>query len=313
MIWFVFLACLVVSFTFSGIESGVISINRVRLRHRARHGEEAAQTLDRLLFRNDRLVMTVVLITNVANFVALAVLYTHFSHAFGPAGGAVASLVVGLPVFLFVLEFLPKAIFRRFPYRTLVVFARILTVVDWVLAPIVSLGAWLASPFLRGGREAASGRIVSVADLKRAVTGTAGKPAERALIEHIVDFRSLRASDLMLPLDNVPRAAPEMEIAALLRKASEVDASRFLVFDSDGHVAGLVRVIDLLLDDVRSGRAQSYMRRVVTVRGEDSAIEALTKLRAARLPLAVVLDGNGYPAGVLTSGHLARRLLGGSR
>jgi CBS domain containing-hemolysin-like protein len=75
----------------------------------------------------------------------------------------------------------------------------------------------------------------------------------------------------------------------------------------------LVRVADLLLDGVRSGRVQSAMRRVVSVASGDRAIEALQKLRAARLPMAVVIGEGERPVGVLTSEHLVRRLLGGRK
>ncbi len=34
MIWFAVLACFVISFMFSGIEAGLLSVNRVRLKHR---------------------------------------------------------------------------------------------------------------------------------------------------------------------------------------------------------------------------------------------------------------------------------------
>ncbi|MDD5199309.1 MAG: CNNM domain-containing protein [Terrimicrobiaceae bacterium] len=316
MIWPAFLACLVVSFTFSGIESGVLSVNRVRLRHYARRGEEAAQNLDRLLTRIERLMMTVVLMTNAANIVAISILYMQFTKWMGPFG-AIAALAVALPVFIFGLEFLPKAIFRRFPYRTLVVFARILTAADWLLAPVTNLAGWIVRPFFRAGREVESGRIVSVEGLKRTIAQAEPKgqrPAtERSIIEHIIDFRALRAGDLMMPLDRVPQAGPDTPIADLLRRASELDASRFLVIESNGDVGGLVRVIDLLFDGVRSGRVQSYMRRVVTVKSGERAMTAVRKLRASRLPVAVVLDADGRPAGLLTSDHLVRRLLGGDK
>ncbi len=315
MIWGILIVCLVVSFTFSGIESGVLSVNRVRLRHNARRGEEAAQKLDRLLMRIDRLMTTVVLITNGANVVAITVLYMQFTDLLGPLG-AVAVLAVALPVFVFGLEFLPKAIFRRFPYRTLVIFARILTVADWLLAPLVKPGMLLARPFLRAGREIESGHIVSVEDLKRTMAQSEASgqrtTAERKLIEHIVDFRPLRAGDLMLPLDQVPQIGPDTLVADLLREASRLEASRFLIVESDGSVSGIVRVIDLLLDGVRTGRVQSAMRRVVTVASGERAMEALQRLRAARLPLAVVLGPDLRPVGELTSEHLVRRLLGGA-
>ncbi len=316
MIWLGFLACLVVSFTFAGIESGVLSVNRVRLRHYARRGEEAAQNLDRMLTRIERLMITVVLVTSASNVVAVTVLYMEFTRRLGSLG-AIAAFAVALPIFAFGIEFLPKAIFRRFPYRTLVIFARILQAVDLALAPLVNVVSFLVKPFFQANRETVSGRIVSIEELKRTLgnDGSDGrkKTTERAFIEHIVDFRSLRASDLMLPLDRVPRVAPDLAIGDLRRQASATGASRFLVVESDESVSGLVRVIDLLLDDVRAGRVQSSMRRVVTVAGGERAMEALIKLRAARLPLAVVVGDEGRAIGALTSEHLVRRLLGGSK
>lgn len=316
MIWVGLLACLFISFLFSGIESGVLSVNRVRLRHYARQGEEAAQKLDHLLLRLERLMITVVLITNGANILAVTLLYTQFTKWLG-APGAIVALLVALPIFILGLEFLPKAIFRRFPYRTLVVFAHILTTAHWLFAPIVNAAAWVLRPIFYSSRESESGRIVAVEDLQRVLgqSAEAGHlgDVERTLMKHIVDFRPLRAADLMQPLDGVPQARPDSAISDVLRLAAETDAEQFIVMDDDGEVGGLVRVLDLLLDGVNSGRVQSYVRRVVAVPEGERAVEILRKLRAARLPMAVVLDAEGKPAGVLASERLVRRLLGGEK
>jgi len=316
MIWIALLACLLVSFLFSGIESGVLSVNRVRLRHYARRGEEAAQQLDKLLLRMERLMITVVLITTAANILAVTLLYAQFTKWLGPAGALVA-LAVALPVFIFGLEFLPKAIFRRFPYRTLVVFARILTTAHWLFAPLVNFAAWIVKPIFQAKREEVSGRIVAVEDLQRALAqeGAAGQftASERALLGYIVDFRPLRAGDLMQPLESVPLASTEMPIEQLLRTAAETGAEQFLVMEPDGSAGGIIRVTDLLLDGVKSGRVQSYVRRVIAVPSDERALETLRKLRAARLPLAAVTDAAQKPIGVLSSERLVRRLLGGEK
>jgi putative hemolysin len=316
MIWIALLLCISVSFLFSGIESGVLSVNRVRLRHHARRGEEAARQLDALLLRIERLMITVVLITNAANILAVTLLYAQFTKWLGPWGG-VAALAVALPVFIFGLEFLPKAIFRRFPYRTLVVFARILTGAHWLFAPLVNFAAWTVRPLFHAKREEVSGRIVAVEDLQRALAedgSTAQFSAtERNLMVHIVDFRPLRAGDLMQPLDGVQQVSAETPIDRLLRDAADSGAEQFLVMEPDGSAGGIVRVTDLLLDGVSAGRVQSYVRRVVAVPENERALETLRKLRAARLPLAVVMDGSQKPAGVLSSEQLVRRLLGGEK
>ena len=67
----VIVLCLVVSFVFSGIEAGILSVNRVRLAHRAKQREPAALKLKRLLAQPDRLLITVLVVTNMANIFAL--------------------------------------------------------------------------------------------------------------------------------------------------------------------------------------------------------------------------------------------------
>jgi len=312
MIWIAFLASLCVSFLFSGIESGVLSVNRVRLRHYALRGEEAARKLDAMLSRIERLVATVVLITNAANVVAITLLYRQFGKLLGESWGATATLVVAFPLFVLGLEFLPKAIFRRFPYRTLVIFARILTMAHWVLGPVVNLGAWLLGPIFRKTAQGGS-RIVSVEDLRRHMAVGGRTEAERDLIEHVVDFRSLTAADLMIPMDQVPHTFPDTPIADLLKTGAEEGTDRFLVVDRSGGASGMIQITDLLYDGVSSGRVQSYVRRIATVAPEEIAIDALVKMRGARLSLAVVADSAGRPLGVLVRDQLVRRLLGGEK
>lgn len=315
MIWLAFAACLVISFMFSGIESGVLSVNRVRLRHFARRGEDAAVQLDSLLSRIERLVTTVVIVTNTANVVALTILYTKFTRWLGAEAGAIASLAVALPLFVFALEFLPKAIFRRFPYRTLVIFARILAAVSAVFSPLMSFGAWIVRPLFRAGREDVSGRIVSIEDLKRVAAESAAKgqlsETERQIIDHVVDYRLLHSIDVMDPIVDSPKVSPETYVSDLLEKSG--GGSRYLVVDDDGRVQGLVRVADLLFDGVKSGRVQSYARRMAVVSHRETAMSSLRKLRAARLPVALVTADDGRPLGTVTSERLVRQLFGGGK
>ncbi len=314
MIWLAIAACLAISFTFSGIESGVLSVNRVRLRHYALRGEQAALQLDALLMRIERLMITVVLVTNATNVLAVALLYSEVTRWLG-GGGAVLVVVILLPVFVVLLEFLPKAIFRQFPYRTLVVFARILTVTHFGLGPLVNAGAWVLRPVFRAGREPRRRGLVGIEDLKRVVADSAERgqmtEQERSFIQNVIDFREAKVRDVMLRMEQSSGVKPETTVAEVLELARETEADRFPVVEEDGGVSGVVRVFDLLRDDVRTGRAKSYARRPVTVAVDERAIEALRRLRAARMQMGVVVGADGRPTGTVRTEALVRRLLVG--
>ena len=67
MIWLAVVLCALVSFVFSGVEAGILSVNRVRLKHRLKQGDRAARKLNRMLARPDRLLVTVLVVTNLMN------------------------------------------------------------------------------------------------------------------------------------------------------------------------------------------------------------------------------------------------------
>ena len=92
-----------ISFFFAGIEAGLLSIDPVRLRHHVKQRRPAALRLDRLVKRPERLLITVLLVTNLANILGLLLLTKLLVERFGVAG-FLWSIVIALPIYLFVLS-----------------------------------------------------------------------------------------------------------------------------------------------------------------------------------------------------------------
>ena len=57
--------CLVLSGFFSGSETGLMTLNRYRLRHRAQQGQRGARMAQDLLRRPDRLIGLILLLNNI--------------------------------------------------------------------------------------------------------------------------------------------------------------------------------------------------------------------------------------------------------
>ena len=141
-IGFIILCCWIVSFFFNGIESGLLSIDPVRLRQNVKRRAPAAVRLDRLLKHPERLLVTVLLFTNAADILGLLLLTRQLVHSFGYAGYLIA-LVIAFPVYLLLLSVLPKSLFRRFPFRALARLAGVLEFLSILLSPVLELGARL--------------------------------------------------------------------------------------------------------------------------------------------------------------------------
>src|SRR5690349_7308237 len=99
MTWFTVVCCLLVSFVFSGIEAGILSVNRVRLRHRMKMRDAAALRLNSLLEHPERLLVTVLVVTNLANIFAITLTTAELVRILGRLGWLVA-FAIFLPLYL---------------------------------------------------------------------------------------------------------------------------------------------------------------------------------------------------------------------
>lgn len=314
MIWLAVLIFLLISFTFSGIEAGILSVNRVRLQHRLKAGDKAAIKLERLLAHPQRLLGTVLLVTNLMNICALIVATQEFVRWFG-FWGYLLSFLVFLPISVLGIELLPKSMFRRFPYRALAFFAELLRITDLLLSPILGLGSLLARFLVhRNERENEKKKLfVAREDFKYLTiesekVGTLGKQ-EREMIHNVVDFRGIKAADVMLKMEEAPSVHGWEKLDQAARIGRERQTDLLPVLGREGQIVGVLSLYDALLDRGMRGEISSTVRRILSVSAEEPAYSLIRKLRAARSGMAAVVDAQGKPLGIVRLEDLIRRLV----
>ncbi len=320
MIWFVVAICLLISFVFSGIEAGILSVNRVRLAHYAKLKSPDAIRLSRMLEHPERLLVNVLIVTNLMNIFAVVLTTREIVQIFETKlpEGRIAwdayflAFAICLPIYLFVFSLLPKAIFRRFPYRALALFSNVLRVSDVLLSPVLKVAEHAAAFSMPEG-GATRKLFVAREEFKYFTiegerVGTLTR-LERDMIHNIVDFRSVTARDVMIPMDQVRSIGEEDSVEKLIELSREYDIDRFPVVSEEGRITGLVNVFDVLLDRTNYTNVRVYQRRIVVARPDDLAYTLIRKLRAAHLTLAAVFDRNGAPVGVVSAEDLIRRLV----
>lgn len=313
MIFAVVIVCLVISATFSGIEAGILSLNRVRLQHQVRLREKEAIKLNRLLSRPERVLTTVLFVTNFMNICAVALSTRELAHWLGPWGYAVA-LVVWLPLYLGI-ELLPKSIFRRFPYRALIAFSEVLRIADLILSPLLSIGSVIYNLFSARREQGRKQILVAREDLKF-LTGESERLGHlsrlsKEMIHHVLDFRPVTARDIMSPLSAFPVIKGDAAVGELIEISRRTHLDRLPVAADSGEITGMVDVFEVMLDRKSdSSTVGAYARRIVTVAPEEPAYNVIRKLRAARASLAAVVDSRRHPLGIITSLQIMKRLVG---
>lgn len=311
MIWFVVIGLCAVSFLFAGIEAGLLSLDPVRLRHHVKQKTRGARRLARLQEHPGRLLVTVLLITNIADIFALLLATRSLIATFGRTGYIIAA-AAAVPVYLFLLGVLPRALFRRLPFGALAALAGLLETVSVLLSPLLSAGETIGRLFLPKRRSerrlfAAREELKQVAvqsEREGALTS-----AERAMIHNVVDFRNVRARDVMVPLEKCTTLRPQTAVRDVLELSSSSGVDRFAVMSPTGEAVGLVNVFDILLDPERPGGLAKYMRRIVTASENEPAYRVIRRLRAARLGLAAIVNQQRKLVGIASSEELIKRLV----
>ncbi|MDQ3546212.1 MAG: CNNM domain-containing protein [Verrucomicrobiota bacterium] len=309
--WIVISICWVVSFVFGGIEAGLLSLDQVRLRHQVKSRNRSAILLDQLLKKPERLLATILLVTNLADIAGLLLLTKKLVAFLGTAGYPVALLVAG-PIYLFLLGVLPKSLFRRFPYRALAAFAGVLVLTSRLLWPVLELGSRLGQLLFL--RTAAPPRLFAAReDLKQLTVESerqgALSSAERAMIHNVVDFRTVKVADVMVPRDKVVAVRPGTTIPELLALSAQTGIDRVPVIDENGSAPGLVNVMDVLLDQSAPRELSQFMGHIVASGETESAYRTIRRLRAAHSTIAAVFDEQRRLTGIVTVEDLVRRLV----
>lgn len=211
--WLVVLAAaglLLCTAIFSGAETGVYSVSRVRLEAEAQEGRRSARLLARLL-RDDAALLITLLIGN--NLVLE--LLTHLVEAdvggrgLPPWAQEVTAAALLTPLVFLFGELIPKDLFRRRPHSLLALVAPGISVFRWIASPLAWPLAWIALGLERllGLRKEDFARILRREEMVEllAESRRAGALAPQAeeLAHNVLVLRHTPLSRVAIPWDRV--------------------------------------------------------------------------------------------------------------
>jgi Mg2+/Co2+ transporter CorB len=141
-LYLILLILIVLSGFFSGSETGLMAMNRYRLRHLANKGNRGARIAQHLLKKPDRLIGMILLGNNLVNILAASIATVIAMRTFGVNGIWISTLVMTVVVLIFA-EVAPKTVAALHPERIAMPASFVLVVLLRLFLPIV----WLVNGF----------------------------------------------------------------------------------------------------------------------------------------------------------------------
>ncbi len=225
------LAC---SAFFSSSETGLMTLNRYRLRHQARAGHRGAQRAGRLLERPDRLIGLILLGNNFVNILASSLATIIAIRLMGEAGIPIAAAMLTLAVLIFA-EVAPKTLAALHPERIAYPASLLLGPMLRLLYPLVwavnGLANLILRPFGISGADA-SEQSLSPEELRTVVmeAGVMIPRRHQQMLLSILDLAEITVEDIMIPRNEVEGIDLDDEWENILAAISRSPYTRLLVY-----------------------------------------------------------------------------------
>ena len=198
---------IIVSAFFSGSETGLMSLNRYRLRHLAEQNKKGAKTAMRLLSRPERLIGVILLGNNFVNILAASIASVIGFHFYGETGVMIASIVLTIVILIF-SEVTPKTLAALNPERFALPASYVLEPLLKILYPIVWLTNLAANGIFRllGLSKAQVSQYDMSAEELRIIVNEAGTvipQRHQQMLLNLLDLEKVTVEDIMVPRNEI--------------------------------------------------------------------------------------------------------------
>lgn len=237
---------LVLSAFFSSSETGLMSLNRYRMRHLAEKGHRGAKQAEKLLVKTDVLLSLILICNNLVNIAASAIATMIGMQLSGEAGVAIAT---GLLTFVMLVfsEILPKTIAAIYPEKVGFFASYILLPLKRLLMPIVFLMNLIINGLMKLLRIRKSEKSGLSAEELRAVVLEAGRyipSSHQEMLISILDMEKVTVDDIMVPRNDIGGIDIDDDWKAIMRQLTGAAHARVVIYkgNMDKSVLGMLRV-----------------------------------------------------------------------
>jgi len=305
---------------FSCAETGLMAINRYRLRHKARMKKGYAIRLLELLKRPDRLLGTILIGNTFANMIASSLATLIAYHFWGDTGALLAAIVLTFVVLIFA-EITPKTLAAIYPEK----------VARWVVYPIQLMltvlypAVWAANVITNGLLRLLRVNVtdysvegLSREELRSLVYDTTGKISRQYqnMLLGILDLNKLTVDDVMVPRNEIAGIDIEHSIEKIADQINKFHQDWVPVYrENINQVVGVLYIRDvlkLLLTKATMTKEllQEFLQKPYFVPEGTSLNIQLGYFQQAPKQVAFVVDEYGEIVGLLTLNDILEEIIG---
>ncbi|WP_312985281.1 HlyC/CorC family transporter [Atlantibacter sp.] len=310
----------VVSAYFSGSETGMMTLNRYRLRHLAKQGNRAARRVEKLLRKPDRLISLVLIGNNLVNILASAIATIVGMRLYGNAGVAIATGVLTFVVLVFA-EVLPKTIAALYPEKVAFPSSVLLGPLQIIMMPLV----WLLNTVTRILMRMVGikvDNVVSTAlskdELRTIVNESRSQISRRNqdMLLSVLDLEKVSVNDIMVPRNDIVGIDINDDWKSIVRQLTHSPHGRIVLYrDSLDDAISMLRVREAyrLMTEKQEFTKETLLRaadEIYFVPEGTPLSTQLIKFQRNKKKVGLVVDEYGDIQGLVTVEDILEEIVG---
>ena len=313
----VLLALLGLSGFFSGSETALLALDKLRVRFLQQKGHPNADKLANLLDRPDRLLSGILVGNNIVNIAASVIATGLFVNYFGKQGEWLTVAVL-TPILLIFAEVCPKTYAAQYPEKMSFRVLKPIGFVVWLFTPVIfivsTISGWLTS-FIR--TQDAEDISVSEDEIKAMIevgeeSGVVAAE-QRRMLHGIFDLSETRVRDIMIPRTEIVGIDVKASFAEVLQVVNSSSHSRFPIYRDDlDTIVGIIHSKTILnyINQAESFSLHDLCRKPYYVPEAKRVGLLLQSFRRRREHMAIVIDEYGGVEGIVTLEDVVEEIVG---
>ena len=304
---------------FSSSETGMMSLNRYRLKHLAKNNHLGARKAAKLLDRPDRLIGLILIGNNFVNILASAIATVIAVRIWGDAGIAIATGALTLVVLIFA-EVTPKTLAAMYPEKIAFPASYVLTLLLKVFYPLVFAVNLITNGIFRllgiktTGEDAHN---LSTEELRTIVneSGALIPQSNQSMLLGVLELGEVTVNDIIIPRNEVEGIDLDNEMDQILEQLSKTKHTRLPVYRGDiNQIVGVLHMRNLA-QLIQQGKVTKPA--IMAVVHEAYFIPESTPLQTQLLNfqkesrrIGVVVDEYGDVQGIVTLEDILEEIVG---
>lgn len=304
---------------FSMAETGMMAINRYRLRHLVRHKDQRAKRVATLLEHPERLLGVILVGNSFATIIASAIATLLAERVWGESSLPITTIIFALIILVF-SEIAPKTFAASYPQKVSFSLSFTLTWLLRIFYPIVfSLNLFTKCLFKIMGIKIQKNIIdaLSQEELRTVVHEAGG----HLLVEHqdillkALDLQKITVNDIMIPNHEIQGINLEENWNTILEKISNSYHARLPVYDNNiENIKGVlhIRKVIFLLQENKLNREAliNLVEEPYFLPEETPLLIQLTNFKQSKYRIGFIVNEYGDVQGLITLEDILKEIVG---